>query len=998
MRMLPAMLLILAAAATAARAGDLIPTDSRYGPLRVASHKVDVVVDNQIAMTRVEQIFSNPHPAVLEAHYVFPVPKGASIIDFSMTVNGKLVRGELLEKDKARSIYEGIVRQAKDPGLLEHVGANLFRVRVFPINPGTQQKIELTYVERIPYDTGSCRYVYPLLVPGGAKSTAADEFDFRWRLSSAVPIKDVTCGTHAANVTRQAEAAAEVKFSGRQVDLSRDLEIGYRIERPRSGMDLVAHRPKDDEGTFMLLLTPQLHSKPLSKDMTFVFDTSGSMEGPRIRQAKAALKFCLSKLRDGDRFNILTFASDVTLWQKQHVDATEQSKADAAKFVDAIDATGGTNINGALMAALEHNPGTRPHLIVFLTDGEPTSGETNAARIVQNVAAANRAGVRIYAFGVGFDFNRGLLDDLAEATGGVSEFVTDQENIEEKVSRLQNKIGAPVIAGLSIDWGQAEVSAVYPKTLGDLYSGTQLMVFGRYRKAGSFEVTLKGRAGGEPVELKQTLVFPEKIDVAPAIPYLWAMRKIAGSLDELRRAGQNRELVAEVIALSKQYRIATPYTSFLVLESEAAYDQQGIDRKGNSYKPPTPTVQAPAAPATGTGTGKVYVPPADHNESADAEDARKGAPSPGAYDSMGQDRVAGGRYGSNRMGFAGGGTQATESAVMSNLVWLARHQSPDGSWSGFDAQCTGAKCLGAGDKDRDVANTSLSLLSFLGAGYSQLSRDEYSDPLTPGRVLKFGEVVKKALQWLIANQDAEGCVGPRHKLDLYNHAIAALALSEAYGMTASQPLKEPAQKAIDFLVSCQNPGLGWSPSSKPAGSDTLITAWAALALKSAELSGLASPKSATDGALAWFAHETAGDFQVLPQKGTPAHPTLTAAGIASRILLQKNRQDPAMAGIKAVANDLPLASADKTDFTYWYFGSLATFQFDGPDGPFYRRWNEPLKLALVPNQKTARDGCARGSWDPAGFEGGRVGATALNGLTLEIYYRYAYVFGGQPTK
>src|SRR6185436_1817140 len=161
----------------------------------------------------------------------------------------------------------------------------------------TQQKIELTYVERVTYDGGSCRYVYPLLCPGGPKTTKADEFEFKWRMSSAVPIKDVTCPTHAADVTRQAEQAAEVKFAGRQVDLSKDLEVHYRIERAASGMDLVAHRPKEEDGTFMLLLTPQANPTPRPKDMTFVFDTSGSMEGNRIKQAKAALKFCISKLK-----------------------------------------------------------------------------------------------------------------------------------------------------------------------------------------------------------------------------------------------------------------------------------------------------------------------------------------------------------------------------------------------------------------------------------------------------------------------------------------------------------------------------------------------------------------------------------------------------------------------------------------------------------------------------------------------------------------------------
>jgi Ca-activated chloride channel family protein len=1069
--------LILLAAATAARAGDLVPTDARFGPLRVALHKVDVTVDNQIAMTRVEQVFSNDYPATLEAHYIFPVPKGASIIDFSMTVNGKLVRGELLEKDRARSIYEGIVRQSKDPGLLEHVGANLFRVRVFPILPNAQQKIEMTYVERVTYDAGSCRHVYPLLVPGGAKTTYADHFEFRWRLASAVPIKDVTCLTHPANVARQGEATAEVTYSSRQVSLSKDLEIAYRIERAANGMDLVAHRPNDEDGTFMLLLTPQANAARLPKDMTFVFDTSGSMEGMRIKQAKAALRFCLSKLQPDDRFNILSFSTNVVAFEKDHVPANDDAKFRAGKFIDLLDASGGTNINGALLRAMEHRAADgRPHLIVFLTDGEPTSGETRPSEIVRNVTDGKRSGVRIFTFGVGAELNRGLLEDIAEATHGVAEFVSDQENIEEKVSRLQKKIATPVISEIAIDWGQAEVSAVYPKSPGDLYAGTQLMITGRYKKAGTFDVMLTGLTGSQKIEIKQKVTFPERIDVAPALPYLWAMRKIAALLDEVRRNGHDNETVGQIVALSKQYRIATPYTSFLVLESESAYDQAGIERKGNSYKPPTPTAQAPSTtphtvvvtrppavvvkvdrrpevferkgvPADRGGDPTeepaIFFPEAkasDHNESSDGEDyrqmkgdskdylsylkgesggfrGRQAGKDPGVYDTLGVGGGGGGRYGGRFSGrenlvARGGGTMATESAALASLKWLARHQNPDGSWSAesFDARCGNVKCSGKGDRDHDVGVTGLSILSFLGAGYTQLSKDEYLDPANPDRVLRFGEVVKKGLQWLLAHQDPEGCVGERGTKYMYNHAIASLALSEAYGMTASQPLKEPAQKAIDFLVAAQNPGKGWRYSTKPGDNDTSVSGWAVMALKSAELSDLAFPRSVYEGAMTWLDSVT-GPEKEFYRVGYTAprtcsvgyvgdkfeeHPTMTGVGVLSRIFIQKRKSDPALGGVNLLTADLPEWKNAKVDFTYWYFGTLALFQYDGPDGPLWKKWNDPMKNALVPNQKTAKDGCQHGSWEPAsrwGNEGGRVWATAINTLTLEVYYRYANVFG-----
>jgi Ca-activated chloride channel family protein len=1035
--------LVLAAAA-AARAGDLIPTDGRFGPLRVSSHKVDVGVDNQMAVVKVEQVFANDNPVQLEAHYVFPVPKNATIVDFSMTVNGKLIRGELLEKERARGIYEEIVRKSRDPGLLEHVGANIFRVRVFPILPNSQQKIEMTYVERVNYDAGTCRYVYPLHVPGsrGEKKgeTKTDHFEFRWRLASRVPIKDVSSATHRLNVTRRTEEEAEATLDGVQADLTKDLEIAYRIARGASGMDLVAHRPKkEEEGTFMLLLTPQAEAPRLPKDMTFVFDTSGSMEGKRIKQAKAALKFCLAKLGAEDRFNILTFSSDIIPFSPAHLAASEENKEKAVRFVDAIDASGGTNINDALLRALEHRPdASRPHLVLFLTDGQPTVGQCTPSAIVYNVMAARKGNARIFTFGVGDDLNRALLEELADSTQAVAEYVSENEDIEEKVSRLQNKIATPVISGLSIDWGKSDVSAVYPRSLGDLYAGTQLMVAGRYSKAGSFQVKLRGTVGGKPLELTQDLEFPEQREASAGVPYLWAMRKVGTLLDDLRRTGQNAEIVSEIVALGKKYRVATPYTSFLVLESEAAYDQFGIDRRNLRATPPAPA-PGPTGNAGSSGIPNVPRSPqepanlflqagaSDHSESADAQDlqrmkgesrdflsyiqgdsggfrGRQAGRDPGLHDSMGVGSGAGGgggvRYGGRFGGrenlvARGGGSRATEVAVIAALKWLATNQKADGSWQ-------------AGDHDYDVGVTSLSLLAFLGAGYSYLSRDEVPAEVAGGK-LKIGDVVKKGLQWLIAHQDPEGCVGERTSKYMYNHAIAAEALSEAYGMTTSQVLKDPAQKAIDFLIASQNPGKGWRYSAKSGDNDTSVTSWAVQALRSAELSNLSFPKAAYDGVISWIdsVTESSSYFRVgYSQAGAgkgdePGRnssferpPTMAAMAVVDRIVIQKRRTEPALRAVQLLVGNLPEWGEKKVDACYWHFGSLALMLYDGPEGPLWKKWNEPMKNALVPTQE--KDGSWNAEKDRWGHAGGKVYVTALNAMTLEEYYRTAIVFS--PTE
>jgi hypothetical protein len=451
-----------------------------------------------------------------------------------------------------------------------------------------------------------------------------------------------------------------------------------------------------------------------------------------------------------------------------------------------------------------------------------------------------------------------------------------------------------------------------------------------------------------------------------------------------------------------------------------------FERKGIPKDDPSPSATDEAA---------IFFPEArlsDHNESADEEDyrqmkgdskdflsyvageaggfrGRQAGKSPGVYDTMGvgSGGGGGGRYGGRFGGrenlVARGGGAGTEDAVRAALRWLARHQSPDGSWSaaGFASQCAGTKCPGAGQAVFDTGVTGLSLLAFLGAGYSHLSRDETADPVRPGQTLRFGDVVKSGLKWLMANQDPDGCVGPRKGHYMYNHAIAALALSEAYGMTSAQPLQGPAQKAIHFLADAQNPGKGWRYTSRSGDNDTSVTGWAAMALKSADLSGLEFPKSCYEGTRAWLDDCTEGNYYRVGYTHKPAKNdtlSMTAIGVMCRIFMDKDKKDPRLSmGCDLLLREKPVWEDKKIDFYYWYYASLALFQFDGPSGPKWKAWNDDMKNAIVKNQNAAGSGCKNGSWDPVdrwSRSGSRIYATAVNALTLEVYYRYANVFGG----
>jgi hypothetical protein len=362
-----------------------------------------------------------------------------------------------------------------------------------------------------------------------------------------------------------------------------------------------------------------------------------------------------------------------------------------------------------------------------------------------------------------------------------------------------------------------------------------------------------------------------------------------------------------------------------------------------------------------------------------------------------------------RPGGGGGPTPETEDAVLSALRWLARHQNADGSWSvaGYTKRCTAACTPNPGHEDFDAGVAGLSMLAFLGAGYSHLSKDTYDG-------ICFGDVVRRGLQWMAAHQDPEGCVGSRAAQKyMYNHTICALALTEAYGLTGTNLVYEAARKAVDFTLAAQNPGKGWRYSYKCGDNDSSVTGWAVMVLKSAELSALPVPPAGYDGTRAWYDEATEESYARVgyTHKGTGKvfvpglnehfehHEALTAIAVMARIFMDKTKADPRVAnGADLLLRDKPRWEGNAIDFYYWYYASLALFQYDGPKGAKWKQWNEPMAGALVKNQNAAPTGCRAGSWEPVDRwspEGGRVYATAINALTLEVYYRYANVFGGR---
>jgi len=570
--------LILAAAAPAFAQGIVIPNDPDLPPLSLIHHRVKVDIDRQGATTTVEQVFLNNTDRPLEAQYIFPIPRGAAMSRFTMLMNGKEKAGELVEKNQARQIYNSIVNRSRDPGLLEYLGGELFRANIFPIPPRGSQTITLRFEQVLTLQDNLVSYVYPVRAAQKHGPVVQGEFSFEATLRSQVPILSVYSPSHGINVARASDRDARVTYADRRATLDRDLQLYYGVSEKEIGLNLVTYRPNPNEpGYFMLLLAPRSTlqaQRIVERDLVFVVDTSGSMAGAKIQQARNALKYLVGKLNEGDRFNIVSFSSFAETWQKGLVPAKER-REDALKYADTLIAQGGTDIAGALDAAVSSlgSDPARPSYIVFMTDGKPTMGETtDARRILAKVTAAkgrpNGAAIRLFMWGVGYDVDTHLLDDLANEGGGVSDYVRPEEDIATKIAAFANKASSPVLTGLDLQLigSKVQLANMLPRALPDLYAGGQLVLLGRYTGDGDVAFELSGNVNGKVEKFVYETKFAATEAKGGFIELLWAQRRIGFLLDQIRLHGETKELVDDVIRLSKEYGIQTPYTSTLILE------------------------------------------------------------------------------------------------------------------------------------------------------------------------------------------------------------------------------------------------------------------------------------------------------------------------------------------------------------------------------------------------------------------------------------------------
>jgi Ca-activated chloride channel family protein len=554
---------------------------------------VSIRVEGRVTIVEVSEWFQNNGDGVAEGDYLYPLPGEAVFQSFSIFQGDTELRGEIMDADEAREIYEGIVRRRGDPALIELAGHGLLRARVFPIEPGHERKVTLRYTQVLPRAGNALQLDYAGAVRR-MPNIAGDDSGGRWAMPVSV---DMSFEIDVADASRFLEPFSptheiRVRRRGNAMVVTMEEEVlgRFSVFLPFADNDLAlsvaTHRPVGEDGYFMLTLTPgPVRGEAAPRDVTVVLDVSGSMSGDKIHQAKQAVHQLLGSLGRDDRFRLISFSNAVRIYSRGWCDATEHELARGNEWIDELVANGGTDIGAALTEAFRlRSPIERLPIVVFMTDGLPSAGERSPERLAdQAERQADRA--RVFAFGVGHDVNTHLLDRLGEAGRGSTDYIQPGESVERVVGLLAAKIRYPVLTDLELEGGPHRLLEVYPTRLPDVFAGQELVLFGRFTGDGMGQISLDGVRGDAALEFTTELRFPEASAANSYIPRLWASRKLGHLERQLWTEGETTDLIEQIRDLALRYGLPTRYTSYLVQEPTVAVEFAKVGHKMPSAMP-----------------------------------------------------------------------------------------------------------------------------------------------------------------------------------------------------------------------------------------------------------------------------------------------------------------------------------------------------------------------------------------------------------------------------
>ena len=553
--------------------------------LELTSVDVAVQIDERIARTRTDQIFTNHAEWEVEGIYEFTLPDGAIITDLVLWIGDKRIQGEVLEKEEARRTYDDIVGRRIDPALIEQVTPNQFRLSIFPFPAQGSRRVEFEYMQLLESHSGRLDYSFPL-APETDQPLQMELFVLRAQVRSQHAFEVTTSGLPRLTEIDQPDAhRANIFFGDEQIKPREDFTLTIRQtdDRPKPSVLSFAPQANDDLGYYALWLPPLpelTQGDPLPRSLTFVIDISSSMQQGKLQAVKGALAAAIDALDAADLFNIVVFTHRADSFAAAPVPADPDNKKAATAFINQQDALGVSNFEAGLGRAMQQAfPANRVNHVIFLTDGLPTLGEVELEPLSELIGEWSAGQARLFTIGVGRDVDQGFLSGLAEDHRGEAYFLSEEGDIEAALQDLFESFTFPILLLDELSFDQVEIHDVHPRGLETLAAGRELFQVGRYRGGGTFTLSLIGHVGEEGVSVDFPLEFTQSDVSGSLIPRLWAYQKIQALEEQIARFGEQQELLDDILALGLEYRLVTRRTSLFAPDDGVEVNPQPRDEE-----------------------------------------------------------------------------------------------------------------------------------------------------------------------------------------------------------------------------------------------------------------------------------------------------------------------------------------------------------------------------------------------------------------------------------
>jgi Ca-activated chloride channel homolog len=544
--------------------------------LRIKSLKASAVIRDQLAVTTVDQEFANDNSLRLEGFYVFQLPEGAQVNEMYLWINGQRVPYQIKRREDAIVKYQEIVSRIADPAILEDLGSNTFRLRIFPFDAKGTRRIEISYSQPLTYYKGKIQYTFPLDMKDYT-SAAIETASLSIRFDTQFPVTAVETSVDqfpaAVKITKLTDRAYTIDYGVEKVSFAKDFVATFSLYRGTTSLFVLPYSAPDSlhETPYFILWSALpdtlVKDSVKSRELTFVADISSSMEGSRLASLKDGLNSFVDLLTDSDRFNIIAFSTGTVQYRDNLVQATAAARDSARLFISRLSALGLTNMEEALKASFTQTyTDNIRSAIILVTDGQPSWGQTRTDSLLAIAARVNTKQIRIFPIGVGDEPDYQLLQQLSKQQSGFFTRIASDDSIYAKMKDVYRLLFLPQVKSIALSFGTVTVSDMHPTPIPDVYAGDQLRLTGRFTGGGPATVTLTGIAGLTPVSIQEPLFFTDTVRSFPAVARYWGSQKIKSVLDLIAQTGEKKELVDQVIALSMRYSVLTPYTAFLVVE------------------------------------------------------------------------------------------------------------------------------------------------------------------------------------------------------------------------------------------------------------------------------------------------------------------------------------------------------------------------------------------------------------------------------------------------